>query len=84
MEEEVTYCSKKEIGQMRKTIQRIKALYRRLKKSKRDMVWLARWDNASKRCWAILSNGTPSIKRFERFERNHNRLLRLTDNKWDG
>jgi hypothetical protein len=39
--------------------------------------WLFRWNRACGRCWAILSAGPASQARFERFGRNHHRLMRL-------
>jgi hypothetical protein len=43
--------------------------------------WLARWDAACARSWAILSNGKPTRERFERWERNHTRLCRIIEAK---
>ena len=40
--------------------------------------WLHRWDMAMKQCWSILGAGAVTKRRFERFERNHRRLMRLT------
>lgn len=58
-------------------INRIRSYFIRRKKARDMWGWLARYDAASTRSWAILTNGEPSIERFNRWERNHGRLLRL-------
>ena len=63
---------------MRVFLSRIKACRRRYAKNALEE-WLPRWDRASRRSWAILTNGPASVERFHRFERNHNRLLRLSE-----
>ena len=65
-------------------INKIKSFITRNKKSRTNLNWLSRWDNAVGKCWKILTNGEISIERYERFERNHNRLTKLIENKLKG
>lgn len=69
---------------MKKLINRIKSSLTRRRKARDMFGWLTRWDAACARSWAILSNGEPSIERFNRWERNHGRLLRLIAAKRPG
>ena len=39
--------------------------------------WLTRWEMACDRAWAILEADPLNPQRWERFERNHLRLMRL-------
>lgn len=67
-----------------KLVGRIRSYFTRRKKAHDMFGWLARYDAASARSWAILTNGEPSIERFNRWERNHGRLLRLIAAKRPG
>jgi len=57
--------------------QRLLSRWKVLLKTLDSRGWLARWDAATVRCWGILSRGVPSLERFQMFERNHCRLIRL-------
>lgn len=59
---------------------RITALFRRWKK-RNPQQWLKRWNRACNRCWQILHSGKPTKERFLRFERTHNRLIKLSEQK---
>lgn len=69
---------------MIRLINRIKSYLTRRKKARDIWGYLARWDNACARSWAFLTNGEPSVERFNRWERNHGRLLRLIAAKRPG
>ena len=69
---------------MKKLINRIRSYFIRRKKARDTWGWLARYDAASARSYSILSNGKMSKERFERWERNHGRLLRLLAAKKPG
>ena len=62
-------------------VRRFVAWRKRRQKSHDMWGWLARWDSACAKSWRILSNGTPTKERFERWQRSHGRLCRLIEAK---
>lgn len=57
------------------------SLFRRLQKARDYRSWIQRWEAACRRSWAILASGPPTLERFERWEKTHERLMRLADKK---
>ena len=66
---------------VKRLVRRFGAWRTRQRKARDVWGWLARWNAACAKSWAILSEGSPTKERFARWERSHNRLCRLVESK---